>query len=98
VVTRKKIRSAVAPGAHSVTISLKSAAPFYFDFVEAAIPSDIPDPLPALAAVSPALDYSTDHTYKLPPARILWMFDQLASPADEPGRRCSDGTSDGRTP
>jgi hypothetical protein len=27
--------------------------------------------------VSAALDYSTDHTFKLPPARILWMFEQL---------------------
>jgi len=50
---------------------------FTFDFLEAAVPGDLPDPLPANPQLSPALDYSTDHTYKLPPARILWAFDQL---------------------
>ena len=64
-------------GQHTATIRLTSAGHFYFDFLEAAIPSGVPDARPALARISPALDYSTDHTYKLPPARILWMFDQL---------------------
>jgi len=41
------------------------------------MPSDIPAPIPARNNMSPALDYDTDHTYKLPPARILWNFDQL---------------------
>ena len=44
-----------------------------------------PIALPAIENIAPALDYSTDHTYKLPPARILWMFDQLgfAGPMNE---------------
>ncbi len=85
VVTRRKVRSAVPAGEHTATIRLTSAGHFYFDFLEAAIPSDVPDARPALAHISPALDYSTDHTYKLPPARILWMFDQLgfAGPMNE---------------
>jgi hypothetical protein len=60
-----------------VVIRLKSAGFFYFDFLEAAVPGDVPDPLPAQANISPALDYSTDHSYKLPPARILWAMDRL---------------------
>ncbi len=85
VVTRRLVRSAVPAGTHTLTIRLKSEGCFYFDFLEAAVPSDIPDALPAIENVSPALDYSTDHTYKLPPARILWMFDQLgyAGPMNE---------------
>ena len=85
VVTRRKVRSAVPAGEHTVIIRLLRGGPFYFDFLEAAVPSDIPDPLPVLANISPALDYSTDHTYKLPPARVLWMFDQLgyAGPMNE---------------
>ncbi len=75
--TRRLIRSGVGPGAHTVDLRLKEPGFFYFDFLEAAVPSDIPDPLPSLPNLAPALDYSTDHTYKLPPARILWMFDQL---------------------
>jgi hypothetical protein len=27
--------------------------------------------------VSPAIDYDTDHTYKLPPARLVWNLDRL---------------------
>ncbi|HYO80937.1 MAG TPA: hypothetical protein VES20_06020 [Bryobacteraceae bacterium] len=83
--TRRLLRtSQVAPGEHSVTITAGSGE-FYFDFIEAAIPSDVPDALPPNAHVSPALDYSTDHTYKLPPARVQWIFDRLgyAAPMNE---------------
>jgi len=85
VVTRRKVRSGVAPGAHTVKICLSSAGCFYFDFLEAAVPSDVPESAVTLEKVSPALDYSTDHTYKLPPARILWILDKLgyAGPMNE---------------
>jgi hypothetical protein len=83
--TRRRVRTGVAPGEHKVTIRLTVAKPFYFDFLEAAVPGDVPDPVPANQHLSPALDYSTDHTYKLPPARIHWIFDQLgyAAPMNE---------------
>ena len=85
IYTRRKLRSNVAAGRHNVTITLKNDAIFDFDFLEAAAPSDVPAPLPARTNVSPALDYSTDHTYKLPPARVHWIFDQLgfAGPMNE---------------
>ena len=75
--TRRKVRSLVAAGTHTVTIRVKTTGYFYLDFLEAAVPSDIPALPPARANVSPALDYSTDHSYKLPPARILWIMDNL---------------------
>ena len=75
--TRRKLRSGVAAGSHSVVIRLKSAGHFYLDFLEAVVPSDVPEPPPARTNISPALDYSTDHTYKLSPARLLWNFDRL---------------------
>jgi hypothetical protein len=77
VVTRRQVAASMAPGAHTVVITTSDANPFYFDFLEIAVPSDVPDNLPARLNISPALDYSTDHTYKLPPARIMWMFDKL---------------------
>ncbi len=85
VVTRRRVRAAVAAGEHSVTIRLKSEGHLYFDFLEAAVPSDLPGPLPAIRNIAPALDYSTDHTYKLPPARLVWNLDQLgyAGPLNE---------------
>ncbi len=77
VITRRKLAHAIGPGQHSVTIRTAGAKPFYFDFLDIVVPSDVPDELAERMNVSPALDYSTDHTYKLPPARILWMFDKL---------------------
>ncbi|MDQ6699941.1 MAG: hypothetical protein M3Z36_07130, partial [Acidobacteriota bacterium] len=75
--TRRKLRSGVAAGSHSVVIRLKPGGHFYFDFLEAVLSTDIPEPPPARTNISPALDYSTDHTYKLSPARLLWNFDRL---------------------
>jgi hypothetical protein len=75
--TRRRVRTAVPAGEHAVTIRLKTPGYFYFDFLEAAAVSDVPDALPAVPHMSPALDYSTDHTYKLPPARVMWNFDKL---------------------
>jgi hypothetical protein len=75
--TRRRIRAGVAAGNHTVVLRLDNTGYFYFDFLEAVVPSDVPDALPPRPNLSPALDYSTDHTYKLAPARILWNFDKL---------------------
>ncbi|WP_031494956.1 hypothetical protein [Bryobacter aggregatus] len=85
IYTRRKLRSGVAAGRHRVVLTLENHAIFDFDFLEAAVATDVPDPLPVRTHVSPALDYSTDHTYKLPPQRIHWIFDQLgfAGPMNE---------------
>ena len=61
-------------------IPFSSPAVFYFDFLEAAVLSDVPDALAPRTNVSPALDFDTDHTYKLPPARILWILTNSATP------------------
>jgi hypothetical protein len=83
--TRRRVRSGVPPGEHVVVLRSVNSAPVVFDFLEAAVSSDVPDPMPANATMSPALDYSTDHTYKMPPARLMWSFDQLgfAAPLNE---------------
>lgn len=75
--TRRRIRTNVPAGEHTVLVRLKTGGVFYFDFLEAAIPGDVPDAAAAVPWMSPALDYSTDHTYKLSPARLLWNFDKL---------------------
>ena len=77
VVTRRKIRSNVTAGQHVITLVLKLGQFIDFNFLEAAVPSDLPAPLQNRNALAPALDFDTDHTYKLPPARILWNLDQL---------------------
>jgi hypothetical protein len=78
VVTRRLLAPAVAAGKHVLSLTHSDDKPAYFDFMEAAVPSDIPAPPPAIPDAAPALDYSTDHTFKLSPARILWNFDHLA--------------------
>lgn len=85
IVTRRLLRSAVAAGRHTVTIRVAEAGAVYFDFLEAAVLSDVPDALAARAKTSPALDFDTDQTYKVPPARLLWMMHKLgyAGPANE---------------
>ncbi len=75
--SRRLVRSGVAGGAHTVTLRLKSGAYFYFDFLEAVVATDVPDAPHTRTNLAPAMDYSTDHSYKLPPARILWMMDKL---------------------
>ena len=77
VISRRLIRTNVAGGSHTVTLRLKSGAYFYFDFLEAVVPGDVPEAPAMRTKVSPAMDYSTDHSFKLPPARILWMMDKL---------------------
>jgi hypothetical protein len=85
IYARRKLRSSVPAGRHTATITLKNAGNFDFDFLEAVVPTNIPDPLPARTHASPAFDYSTDHTFKLPPARTHWILDQLgfAGPMNE---------------
>jgi len=77
VITRRLLRSSVAPGRHTVTFRIQQAGWFYFDFLEAAVLSDVPDALASRNNISPALDFDTDHTYKLPPARLHWIFNKL---------------------
>jgi hypothetical protein len=75
--TRRLVRSGVAAGTHRVKLTVVTAGYLYFDFVEAAVASDVPAAPPVRNAISPALDYSTDHSYKLPAARIMWIMDML---------------------
>ncbi|TAL08395.1 MAG: hypothetical protein EPO02_13000 [Nitrospirae bacterium] len=83
IVTRRQVRSAVAAGAHTVTLTLRahdspsSNDYAYFDFLEAAVPGDVPDAPATYSTVSPAVDYDTDHAYKVSPQRMMWAFDRL---------------------
>lgn len=83
--TRRLLASSLAAGSHTVTLTSNGATYFYFDFLEAAVRSDWPGPARTFTQISPAIDYDTDHTYKLSPARLMWIFDQLgfAGPMNE---------------
>ena len=85
LVARRLLRSSVPAGTHTVTIRVQQAGAVYFDFLEAAVPSDFPNALAPRTNISPALDFDTDHTYKLTPARLMWIMDKLgyAGPMNE---------------
>ena len=85
LVTRRQALTGIPAGRHTVTITVPAGTLFYFDFFEAAVVSDVPDALTPRNGISPALDFDTDHSYKLPPARIMWMMDKLgyAGPMNE---------------
>lgn len=85
VVARRQAFTGIPAGRHTVLITVPAGTLFYFDFLEAAVVTDVPDALTPRTAISPALDFDTDHSYKLPPARIMWMMDKLgyAGPMNE---------------
>jgi hypothetical protein len=85
IVTRRLLRTSVAPGTHSVVIRVAQAGVVYFDFLEAAVLSDVPDALAPRPNISGALDFDTDQTYKVSPSRLLWMMNKLgyAGPINE---------------
>ena len=81
---RRKLFSGVAAGQHSVVItplSTKNSAStgwyFYFDFLECAVPGDVPDAPAVDTAFGVATDYDTDNSYKLPPERLVWAVQKL---------------------
>jgi|GEM_PF-554636 len=84
VTVRRLLFPRVAPGFHTVTLTVQSGT-LLLDHLIVSVPTtDLPS-LPAQTDLSAALDYSTDHTYKLPPARILWLLGKLglAGPINE---------------
>ncbi len=85
LVARRLLRTGVAAGTHTVVIRVAQAGAFYFDFLEAAVLSDVPDALTARPNVSAALDFDTNQTYMLTPSRVLWILTKLgyAAPINE---------------
>lgn len=75
--TRRTVRAGVAPGEHSLKLTHRGGGPAYFDFLQAVVRSDVPDPAQTFTNLCPANDYGTDHTYKLSPARLMWILDKL---------------------
>lgn len=91
VVTRRLLQKAVPAGAHTVTLTIlpdkrkllgswdqpSNGCQFLFDYIEAAIPSGMPDAMVNYPNVSAALDFDTDATYKVSPQRLLWHLKKL---------------------
>ena len=81
VITRRVVRSSVAAGKHSLELTLKntknmvsSGYNVYFDYLEAAVAGDVPEAPEVYTDRFVATDWDTDHSYKLPPARLVWQI------------------------
>jgi hypothetical protein len=77
VIGRRLIAAGLTSGKHTVVITLASGTLGYFDFIEAAVLSNVPAPPGPWTGRSPASDYDTDHGYKVSPTRLLWMLTNL---------------------
>ena len=81
VITRRLARSGVAAGKHSVELTLKASKNaastgynVYFDYLEAAVAGDVPEAPAVYTDRFVSTDWDTDHSYKLPPARLVWQI------------------------
>ena len=68
-----------AAGSHSVTVTNvgSSGELFYFDFVEAAVPTTTLPTFPSEPKFTLATDWDTLHSQALAPERTAWMIDTL---------------------
>ncbi len=84
MLARRRLFQNVAAGHHSIVISMtgnKNANSggwyFYFDFLECAVLTDVPDAPETRTDVGLATDFDTDNTYKLSPQRLIWNLQKL---------------------
>ncbi len=84
MLARRRLFANVAPGHHTAVLTLtanKNANScgwyFYFDFLECAVLSDVPDAPETRTDVGLATDFDTDNTYKLSPQRLIWNLQKL---------------------
>jgi hypothetical protein len=78
---RRSIATNVPAGVHVVTLTVVSGT-CLFDYLQAAVPSDPVAPGATHPHLNGACDYDTDQSYKIPPARLLWILGQLGFQGD----------------
>lgn len=71
---RRRIRTGMAAGKHTVVLTQTDGNYFYFDYIEAAVPGQVPDAPATVTDVGWSLDFDTDHSYRLPPERLVWQI------------------------
>ena len=66
-------------GSHTVTLTHAgpSGADFYFDFIEAAVPTTTLPTFPTQPTITLATDWDTQNSLTLAPERTAWMIDSL---------------------
>jgi hypothetical protein len=88
-VTRVLLASSVAAGNHTVALTVDSSHNAdstgynaYFDYLQAAVPSNVEPPAILYDTINPAWDFDTSQTYMIPPARALFISQQMGFAGD----------------
>jgi hypothetical protein len=82
VTSRRLLASSVPAGQHTVKLTLASGT-CWFDYIQAAVVSGtVAAPSTTYAGVNASFDYDTGQTYQIPPARALWLSQQLGFQGD----------------
>lgn len=82
IITRRQITTGVTAGKHKLVLTVKakngasSGNVVYFDYLQAVVEADPQDPTTTYSNISAAFDYDTDQTYKISPARSLFLLSQ----------------------
>ena len=85
IYARRLVKSSVAAGSHTVVLTVASGAHgnvCLFDYLQAAVLSDVQSPAATYSHVNCACDFDTDQTYKIAPARALWILGQAGLAGD----------------
>ena len=87
--TRRLIASSVAPGTHVVVLtvssthnSLSTGTSCFFDYLQAAVLSDVQSPATTYPNVNCACDFDTAQTYAIAPARAFWILSKAGFAGD----------------
>ena len=89
IASRRTLQTSVAAGTHVVKLTVSSSKNgsssgfnCVFDFLQAAVRTDVQDPPTTSATTNVAMDYDTDQTYKVSPARALWTSQRMGFTGD----------------
>jgi hypothetical protein len=78
LITRRLLVQNVIPGTHTLILTITSSAlACYFDYIQAVVAADPIDPVEVYENLSAALDFDTNQTYNLSPARAIFILRQL---------------------
>jgi hypothetical protein len=87
--TRRLIASSVAPGTHVVVLAVSSThnplstgTTCIFDYLQAAVLSDVQSPATTYSNVNCACDFDTAQTYAIAPARAFWILSKAGFAGD----------------
>ena len=78
---RRLLVAGVAAGTHTVVLTVASGT-CCLDYLQAAVKSAVQSPAAAYSHLNAALDFDTDQTYKIAPARALWTLSKAGFTGD----------------